>query len=185
MSKAFYLPLIMSLLVVSCREKSPAGPQNSNTMGAPNSESRSLFFTGETWGCANFSVYKQSEDKTKVVAVSGGTRDLNLKTSSRTFYLATTPGLRVAIHDYGSARINLKEYCSDLVRQDAPRPQFIDATAGKLTILISRKKGEYGPFPAYAITVILEDVNFPDVNGITYLIEKAEIQDVVVGWLPG
>ncbi len=174
----------MCLLATSCREQvNPTNLQNNNAASAQTNEITTLLFNGPAKGCGNFVVYRDTEDKTKVVEVQAGTKALNMKTTPQTYGIGSTPTLRVAIHDYGNVQHSLEGYCSDYSRGDEPEPQFIYATAGKVTIHISRKKVEYGPFPAYAVTVILENVTFPVTNGIAYHIEKAEIKDVVVGWL--
>jgi hypothetical protein len=184
MKKLPHLILIMCLLTASCRENvNPPKLQDNNTGGVQTIGITSLLFNGTAKGCGNFVVYRDTEDRTKVVEVHAGTKALNLKTTPQTYDIGTTPTLQVAIHDYGNDKHSLLEYCSDSIREDALRPQFIYATAGKVTIHISKKKVEYGHFPAYAITVTLENVTFPVTNGISYHIEKAEIKDVMVGWL--
>lgn len=177
-----HLILILSLLSAACAEKPAAtSPQNSNTAAAQNNAVTTLIFNGHmVGGCGGFIVYKDTEDKTKVITVQADAKALNLKITPQTYNISSTPTLKIAIDDYGS--VIHGEYCSDSTSENKPRPQkIIYAISGKVTIRITRKKVNLYPALAYAITVTLEEVTFPITNGSTYYIQKAEIEDVVVG----
>lgn len=176
MMKPHFFLLTTILLLVSCKgiHSSMAPQVGARTM---------LLLNGESVGCGFFTAYKDNEDGTKTVMVSGRMEEMGISKAPKTFEIGHIPGLEVRLDDYGQTRHG--ELCAASVPHGHIIQQ-IKATTGRVTIFISKDKIEGNPYPrAFGITVILKDVTFPLSSGSSYYIENAEMKDVIVGRQPG
>lgn len=133
-------------------------------------------FQGEKVGCGNFIVYKLSEDKTQFISISLNASEIEFEDS----FAKVDPQL---------IEIRWKKYdgdispslCNDLMME---KPELLNdqvSKSGNIEIRVndSEKKKKDNNEP-YKVTVTLENVVF---QGL--VIDYLQIQNVVVGWLPG
>lgn len=173
MAKPYCILLMFALSLVSCK----ATPTITDTQTATTTK---LLFDGEAVGCGFFFVYKSTQDKTKTVMVSGELGKINLTKVPETIDINDTSSLEICLADYGEKGY-LESPCNASV-PSRPVLQKIQAASGKVTIFITREKIKGNPNTrSFAITVILENVIFPVPGGGSYYVERAEIEDVVVG----
>ncbi|HEV8482160.1 MAG TPA: hypothetical protein VGV87_01270 [Blastocatellia bacterium] len=173
--------LVVLAPIICCRQpQSTANLQTASTGNLQNSVTP-LVFDGRAGGCAFFFVYKDTQDKTKVITVYGSEKELRITTGPKTFEIGKTPSLKVQLDDYGQAQHG--EYCSDVVGNGEPIPQHIEATSGRVTVFITQKAGKEVPSAAYRITVKLKNVNFLIANGGSFYVESVEMSNVLVGWI--
>ncbi|HKC65912.1 MAG TPA: hypothetical protein VKB86_19870 [Pyrinomonadaceae bacterium] len=140
-------------------------------------------FEGKYFGCASVFVYRASEDKKRAVIVEADRSALNLSETPQTFDIASSEYLKVYIDEYAKAN-QWWEYCSDEVDLGASKPTRIPATSGKVTIYISKNPEPTNNY-LYKVTVELKDVSFKPTGDNFYYLEKTEMKNVLVGWLPG
>ncbi|MDQ3821267.1 MAG: hypothetical protein M3362_26805 [Acidobacteriota bacterium] len=144
---------------------------------------RPVTFEGKFSGCGTVFVYRVSEDKKKVVIVEASRGALNLSETPQTFDIGSSDYLKVYMDDYEKP-VQWLEYCTDEVSANDPKPKRIPAKSGKVTIYISKSSEPNDPH-LYRVTVELNDLSFKPSGDHFYYLEKAEMKDVLVGWLPG
>lgn len=156
---------------------SSSGGTATSTATPPDSS-----FAGASSGCANVITYRANADGTQYLVVRADRAKIALEMSTiRTFDLAHLPdGLDVAV-DVFARPPSEAPYCTDW--NPATPAASWSAEGGSLTIQL--QPGDPGT-SSYRATVRLKDVRLvgPE-RGVAISIPRAEIANVLVGWLPG
>jgi len=188
-TKPFYL-IIASVLFLSCQQGNTTNTNLANTMAQENANSniskqtnpKDYQFDSEVHGCGDFTVFKTTQDNTKAINVRVNKEDLKLTNNPQTFQIEKNNSLEVYIEDFGIDDYkNRIGYCFDAVIADKSEPIRFPAVNGKATIYTS--KSSDGHF--YNATVVLENITFQISDNKFFNVEKVEMKDVRVGWLPG
>lgn len=134
-------------------------------------------FVGGQVGCGNFTIYKLSEDNTELISISLKANGLDLRESQA--YSVEKSAIEVKRKKYANA-IDAS-LCNDIMSEMPKLVSELIATDGLVEVRVTKENLEkYNANDAYRVTLIIKDLVFPD-SKIDYL----QIENVVVGWMPG
>jgi hypothetical protein len=145
-----------------------------------------LNFEPNTFGCADFLVYRVNKRNNAVLSVSGSSHLLQLTKEKQAYNLADWPeeALEVRINRYN--RNAAQFYCNDVIALPGERIGSWKAVRGKVYIQITEEllradSTRYG----LKLLMSMEEVLFENENGRQVEIPYEEFNEVAVGWLPG
>src|SRR5262245_45423248 len=125
-SLSIFLPLIF--IVTSCQIKEPEAKVSgidANTNSTTNDFVKQMVFDGDVNGCNDFYVYRATQDKTKVLVVSGDSKKLKVSNKPQTFEIGKTDTLYVFILDYISDTYDgQEELCYDSIKPEGPLMRY-------------------------------------------------------------
>ena len=187
--KIFYSAMIL-FLSLSCHQSGTLKTDlHTKTLTANNN--LSIFeknlplnsqFDGGVHGCGNFFLYKTTKDETKVVSVKVNQTALKINDSPQSFQIEGNKYFDVYIDDFGKDDYKYRPgYCFDVITADKTESIRYPAVKGKATFYTSKSAESH----FYNAAVILENITFQTPDNNYFNIEKIEIRDVKVGWLPG
>lgn len=157
-----YLVLTLLLMIASCSVSKKTSTINP--------------FQGDTVGCGNFIVFRLSEDGKQYISVSVNANEVEFEDS---FALVDAKAVEVKWKKFaGDIRSAI---CNDVMGDKPSQLNDQVAKSGAVSIKINdeeRRKKENNE--AYKVTVVLKELIFEDLT-VDYL----QIENVVVGWLPG
>lgn len=188
-TKLFYL-VIASILFLSCRQGNTLNTdlpnttvqENTNSNTSNQTNTKDYQFTGEVHGCGNFIVFRTTQDNTKAIKLRVNKESLKLSDNPQTFEIEKNNSLEVYIEDFGKDDYkNRVGYCFDRIAVGRSEPIRFPAIKGKVTIYTSEDSDGY----FYNVTVLLENITFQTSDKTLLKVEKVEMKDAKVGWLPG
>lgn len=145
-----------------------------------------LNFEPETFGCADFLVYRVNKRNNAVLLVTGSSAMLQLTDEKRVFELADWPdeALQVRVNRYDQNASQF--YCNDVISLPGERISSWKAVRGKVRIrmteeLFTSDSTRYG----FKLLMSIQDVLLENDHGRQVEIPYEEFNEVVVGWLPG
>jgi hypothetical protein len=165
----------ISTPVNSDKDNNPNQPQSNQSF-----LTSSLSFNGVTRGCGDFIAYRATEDNTKVIAVKADKSSLKLGKSAKAFNIGTNKNIEVFLYDFGKDEYEgYIRLCFDAIR--LLKPIKLTATSGKAKVSVS-SVSENG---FYNVTIVLEDITFQTSGTNTLNLNRVEIKNAHVGWVPG
>ncbi|MEP1097530.1 MAG: hypothetical protein ABJG78_20605 [Cyclobacteriaceae bacterium] len=157
-----YLTITILLIIVGCSVSKKTSAVNP--------------FQGDTVGCGNFIVYRFSEDGDQYISVSFNANEVEFEDS---FERINAQYIEVKWEKFaGDMRSAI---CNDVMGEKPNQLMDQIAKSGSVSIRVNeaeQKKKENNE--AYKVTVTLKDLVFENLS-VDYL----QIENVVVGWLPG